>query len=139
MSSCVCKILFKSEQICGCCCKMLRGSIFWDTRYIVTLHTECEYTFKRHAVTYIVYHLLGHIAECKACDADYCYSCRVVCLSVCLSVSVYVCPCVCSRSGIENSFFYSTMHALTLLVGWQEGHPACKKLSGGVLAWLGAD
>ena len=32
--------------------------------------------------------------------------------------------------------------ALTLLVGRQEGHPACKKLSGGVLAWLsleGAD
>jgi len=26
--------------------------------------------------------------------------------------------------------------ALTLLVGWQEGHPACKKLSRGVLAWL---
>jgi len=22
-----CKILFKSEQICGCCCKMLRGSL----------------------------------------------------------------------------------------------------------------
>jgi len=26
--------------------------------------------------------------------------------------------------------------ALTLLVGQQEGHPACKKLSGGVLACL---
>jgi len=26
--------------------------------------------------------------------------------------------------------------ALTLLVGWQEGHPACKKLSGAMLAWL---
>jgi len=26
--------------------------------------------------------------------------------------------------------------ALTLLVRWYEGHPACKKLSGGVLAWL---
>ena len=26
--------------------------------------------------------------------------------------------------------------ALTLLVGRQEGHPACKKLSGGELAWL---
>ena len=26
--------------------------------------------------------------------------------------------------------------ALTLLVGWQEGHPACKKLSGEVLVWL---
>jgi len=25
---------------------------------------------------------------------------------------------------------------LTLLIGWQEGHLACKKLSGGVLAWL---
>jgi len=26
--------------------------------------------------------------------------------------------------------------ALTLLVGRQEGHPACKNLSGGMLAWL---
>ena len=26
--------------------------------------------------------------------------------------------------------------ALTLLVGRQEGHPACKKLRGGVLVWL---
>jgi len=26
--------------------------------------------------------------------------------------------------------------ALTLLVGQQEVHPACKKLSGGMLAWL---
>jgi len=26
--------------------------------------------------------------------------------------------------------------ALTLLVERQEGHPACKKLSNGVLAWL---
>jgi len=26
--------------------------------------------------------------------------------------------------------------ALTLLVGRQEGHPACKRLSDGVLAWL---
>jgi len=26
--------------------------------------------------------------------------------------------------------------ALTLLVGRQEGHPACKKLSGGLLVWL---
>jgi len=32
-----------------------------------------------------------------------------------------------------DSFHFS---ALTLLVGRQEGHPACKKLSGGVLAWL---
>ena len=34
---------------------------------------------------------------------------------------------------ITSSFAFS---ALTLLVGRQEGHPACKKQSGGVLAWL---
>ena len=31
---------------------------------------------------------------------------------------------------------FSAFSALTLLVGRQEGHPACKKLSGGLLAWL---
>jgi len=30
----------------------------------------------------------------------------------------------------------SAFSALTLLVGQQEGHPSCKKQSGGVLAWL---
>ena len=33
---------------------------------------------------------------------------------------------VCSQSSV----------LFALLVGWQEGHPACKKLSGEVLAWL---
>ena len=32
--------------------------------------------------------------------------------------------------------FVSLVSALTLLVGRQEGHPACKKQSCGVLAWL---
>jgi len=32
--------------------------------------------------------------------------------------------------------YYYAFSALTLLVGRQEGHPACKKLSDGVLAWL---
>jgi len=31
---------------------------------------------------------------------------------------------------------FSAFGALTLLVGRQEGHLACKKQSGGVLAWL---
>jgi len=34
------------------------------------------------------------------------------------------------------SFTRYAFSALTLLVGRQEGHPACKKLSGEVLAWL---
>jgi len=33
-------------------------------------------------------------------------------------------------------YVVNAFSALTLLVGRQEGHPACKKLSGGVLAWL---
>jgi len=40
---------------------------------------------------------------------------------------------------VHSSFFLTNciaFSALTLLVGRQEGHPACKKLSGGVLAWL---
>ena len=32
--------------------------------------------------------------------------------------------------------FSMAFSALMLLVGRQEGHPACKKLTGGVLAWL---
>ena len=38
-------------------------------------------------------------------------------------------------SALMPSVLYA-FSALTLLVGRQEGHPACKKLSGGVLAWL---
>jgi len=38
---------------------------------------------------------------------------------------------------IHESFsVLGAFSASTLLVGQQEGHPACKKLSGGVLAWL---
>ena len=36
-----------------------------------------------------------------------------------------------SCSIVRNAF-----SALTLLVGRQEGHPACRNLSGGVLAWF---
>ena len=48
----------------------------------------------------------------------------------------------CARSSgdkvrlISYLVCYYTFSALTLLLGWQEGHPACKKTSGGVLAWL---
>ena len=42
---------------------------------------------------------------------------------------VCVCVCVCVLFAFT---------ALTLLVGWQEEHRACRKLSGGVLAWLSA-
>ena len=37
---------------------------------------------------------------------------------------------------ISFAYHNCAFSALTLLVGRQEGHPACKKQSGGVLAWL---
>jgi len=48
-------------------------------------------------------------------------------------------PCLIYRLGQKSMLLYYdrfAFSALTLLVGRQEGHPACKKLSGGVLAWL---
>ena len=42
------------------------------------------------------------------------------------------CPLLQFQSTLSSCAF----SALTLLVGWQEGHRACKKLSEGVLAWL---
>ena len=40
--------------------------------------------------------------------------------------------------SVNNEVACLAFSALTLLVGQQEGHPACKKLSGEVLAWLAA-
>ena len=38
--------------------------------------------------------------------------------------------------GMSHVIQFAAFSALTLLVGRQEGHPACKKQSGGVLVWL---
>jgi len=40
------------------------------------------------------------------------------------------------KTAFELCDALSAFSALTLLVGQQEGHPACKNPSGGVLAWL---
>jgi len=42
--------------------------------------------------------------------------------------------CVCVVAAYLQ--LLSAFSAWTLLVGRQEGHPACKKLSGEMLAWL---
>ena len=51
-------------------------------------------------------------------------------------VSVVLWPFLSRGFSIKYIHSFSAFSALTLLVGRQEGHPACKKLSGGVLAWL---
>ena len=45
-----------------------------------------------------------------------------------------------ARSSMGNASFFALPTAqpiaLMLMVGWQEGYPACKKLRDGVLVWL---
>jgi len=48
-----------------------------------------------------------------------------------------MCLCVCLQAYLQNYISdLCAFSALTLLVGRQEGHPACKKQSGEVLVWL---
>jgi len=42
----------------------------------------------------------------------------------------------CVSRNLLNCCTTAGLQCLTLLVGRQEEHPACKKLGGGVLAWL---
>ena len=44
--------------------------------------------------------------------------------------------CLVADKIFIDLYAFCAFSALTLLVGRQEGHPACKKLSSGVLAWL---
>ena len=95
------------------------------------------------------WHQLGHMQVCTSLQTDNhastpplrvlqagCPSCRPANSVIALRAK----KCTrCTRKKI-SSFFPSVLcyvfSALTLLVGRQEGHPACKKQSGGVLAWL---
>jgi len=60
----------------------------------------------------------------------------------CSNIVIAVTFCTCLADILDKFLLmtHSTCHfafsALTLFVGRQEGHPACKKLSGGVLTWL---
>ena len=58
--------------------------------------------------------------------------------TACVNELKYLGWYILSAKSFKVSLHYMRFpfSALTLLVGRQEGHPACKKLSGGVLAWL---
>ena len=58
----------------------------------------------------------------------------LICPSPFMLVTVLSVAGYCALLHSENTIIMCL--ALTLLVGRQEWHPACKKLSGGVLAWL---
>ena len=51
--------------------------------------------------------------------------------------AVFVSRAAGERDYVTESLYWrNAFSALTLWVGRREGHPACKKLSGGMLAWL---
>jgi len=53
------------------------------------------------------------------------------------AVSVPLSISTCLLTLLSSNYLHCiAFSALTLLVGRQEGHPACKKLSGELLAWL---
>ena len=66
------------------------------------------------------WHQLGHIQVCTSLQSDN-------------HASTPLLSFFTGRMTFGNIIGFS---ALTLLVGQQEGHLVCKKLSGGVLAWL---
>ena len=53
-----------------------------------------------------------------------------------LYTSILVTGALAVNHFLQHFILLKAFSALTLLVGRQEGHPACKKQSGGVLAWL---
>ena len=59
------------------------------------------------------------------------------CMSYAIAMFLLLGLCsVCIGFYVFTLYVSFAFSALMLLVGQQEGHPACKKLSGGVLAWL---
>jgi len=89
MSSCVSKILLKSEQICGCCCKMLRGSLFWGHTVKCgrpAVHTaagdlKCR-IMKIFKISTHAFSTTSSFYHAMICMRGICYG---PCLSVCLS------------------------------------------------------
>ena len=82
--------------------------------------------FITHLVDIFFSSLTIHSTYCRSVGSTYSHSCFVDLTAEQWTMWIY------SRFMQSTSAF----SALTLLVGRQEGHPACKKLSGGVLAWL---
>ena len=84
-----------------------------------------------------------HTDYSKQLDFAFNLPCWTSCVHKWDLTSLDKCECrmaqCCTKYASMTTLMFLTLpaySALTLLVGWQEGHPACKKLSGGLLAWL---
>jgi len=83
---------------------------------------------------------------CLHCDIAFCWQILDMLCEDTIAVRTKALKCLTSVITVDPSvlalvsctdFYCRIAHStLTLLVGQQEGHLACKKLSAGVLAWL---
>jgi len=80
----------------------------------------------RSSVAFAMCHRLNWFIHLRAHGLD-----REMCTPPTLCCGIWAIYLFCLAYAAGSAF-----SALTLLVGWQEGHPACKKLSGGMLEWL---
>jgi len=101
-----------------------RSSIFAGLTIVTTSNTDRQIILRYSMCSNRLHSLDVHVMQsngCKTCEPLIKYSLHSLYTDRILS---HICNLVCAFS------------ALTLLVGRQEGHPDCKKQSGGVLAWL---
>jgi len=118
----------------------------------VHFYLRLQFTFKINESYYCGYYFVQHIhAPYILFHWSFVELLLINCLLLSLSIYFFIAVELCSHSACSNhallryrphytDFFpslkWNPFSALTLLVGRQEGHPARKKLSGGVLAWL---
>ena len=140
MGVCVC--------ICLCSYNLIVGSCF-DFQ-VTYSKTACHSGWNRWVVRTLIcdcVSLHAHVTEISTWSAMICewklsdswlHSSRLLIHSVHWRTYVLPLLLVCFFFYIFIAFSALTLafSALMLLVGRQEGHPACKKLSGGVLVWL---
>jgi len=97
--------------------------------------------------TYLTRALLLILTFHHNSDVSSCYDCKLQWTNLLYSCSMTIIICHTARIKQVRSLQFAVItiimtiiiypfSALMLLVGRQEGHPVCKKLSGGVLAWL---
>ena len=94
----------------------------WHRAGHVTCQSVCWSRDVEMALCVVCASFTGHVTELVFSHSDVCKSLDVLCYQTLICTLLRCLPVAFS--------------ALTLLVGRQEGHPACKKQSGGVLVWL---
>ena len=111
-------------------------ALFWDTWPSQWVNNNESNTEKILSIILNASQLVLYIGS-RWTSMPYIYRSKIILFeSYCLHTHTYTSQIALPGLSSFNPIWLSAFSALTLLVGRQEGHPACKKLSGGLLAWL---